>query len=54
MQQIKKQISDSHTNKFYNMIEELFDISAKDFEKKLRHDESIPRDISAIKGDLAF
>ena len=52
--QIKKQISDSHSNEFYNMIEELFDISTKDFEKKLRHDESMPRDISAIKEDLAF
>ena len=36
------------------MIEELFDISAKDFEKKLRHNESMPLDSSAIKEDLAF
>nr|XP_012555559.2 uncharacterized protein LOC105844013 [Hydra vulgaris] len=36
------------------MVEQLFDISAKDFEMKLRRDESMPRDTSALQEDLAF
>ncbi|XP_047143163.1 uncharacterized protein LOC105850515 isoform X2 [Hydra vulgaris] len=36
------------------MVEQLFDISAKDFEMKLRRDESMPCDTSALQEDLAF
>nr|XP_047139144.1 uncharacterized protein LOC105844719 [Hydra vulgaris] len=36
------------------MVEQLFDISAKDFEMKLRRDEPMPRDTSALQEDLAF
>nr|XP_047139143.1 uncharacterized protein LOC124815046 [Hydra vulgaris] len=52
--QIKKQISERHKNDFYNMVQQLFDISAKDFEMKLRRNESMPRDTSALQKDLAF
>ena len=39
----------SHKNDFYNILEQLFDISAKDFEKMLKHDEPMSRYTSAAQ-----
>ena len=36
------------------MLEQLFDISAKDLKKNLWRDEPIPRDTFAVREDLAF